>query len=185
MLLSKDLGQIMEQCNDLKGFHILSEILQKVASGIWTFLKSQLIIMFVTCLLCILALWMIGNPYAIAIGILIGLLDALPFIGTGLILIPWTLIELLNQNYINALVIGLLFIVCSLSRELLEPRLIGKKLGIYPIVIMLAIYVGIKLYGVSGIITGPVSLLIMYELICRFTKEKSKDESGFEETDGS
>lgn len=172
VLLSKDLEKIMDQCRHYKGFLLLCAIIQKVASAIWTFLKSQLIIMLITGILCILAFWIMGNPYAIVAGIIIGLLDALPFIGTGLVLIPWTLIELLNQRYTNALILCILFIACSLSRELLEPRLIGKKLGIYPIVIMLAIYVGIKLYGISGIVMGPVSLLIIYELSCHYMKEE-------------
>ncbi|MDO5573895.1 MAG: AI-2E family transporter [bacterium] len=178
VLLSKDLEKISEQCRHYEWFHVLCEIIQKVASAIWTFLKSQLIIMIITGILCITALWIMKNPYALIIGIIIGLLDALPFIGTGLILIPWTLVEAVNQNYTNALILGILFIVCSISRELLEPRLIGKKLGIYPIVIMLAIYVGIKLYGISGIITGPVSLLIIYELCCFFFRKETTETTG-------
>lgn len=182
VLLAKDLEKIMDQCRHYKGFLVICEIIQKVASAIWTFLKSQIIIMFVTGILCILAFWLIGNPHAIAIGIIIGLLDALPFIGTGLVLIPWTLIELLNQNYTNALVLGILFVVCSLSREVLEPKLIGKKLGIYPIVIMLAIYVGIKLYGIAGIVMGPVSLLIIYELSCRYVRDGNTEDENAEDS---
>ena len=177
VLLAKDLELIKENCRRYKGFSVLCEIVQKVASAIGTFVKSQLVIMLITSILCTVGLWMTGNPYALMIGLIIGLLDALPFIGTGLVLIPWTLIEIINQNYTNALILGILFIVCALSRELLEPKLIGKKLGVYPIVIMLSIYVGIKLYGLSGIIMGPISLLIIYELSCYYGKTGNKDES--------
>lgn len=176
VLLAKDLRLIKERCQKYKGFRIFCEIIRKVSSAIWTFVKSQLIIMLVTSILCVIAFLIMGNPYAFAIGIIIGLLDALPFIGTGLVLIPWAFIKVLCQNYSHALILGFLFIICSISRELLEPKLIGKKLGIYPIVIMFAIYVGIKLYGVAGIIMGPVSLLIIYELCCRFLKEENTED---------
>lgn len=58
----------------------------------------------------------------------------------------------------------LLYGVCALARELLEPKLIGDRMGIYPVLILLAIYMGIKLYGLSGVVLGPFSFLIIREI---------------------
>lgn len=175
ILLAKDYDGIKEKCCKYEGFQMICEILQKVMMIAGTFIKAQLIIMLVTAILCVITFWLLKNPYALLLGLIIGLLDALPFIGTGIVLIPWALIELLSGRYVNAVALLILFAVCALSREFLEPKLIGKKLGIYPIVIMIAIYVGIKLYGVAGIIMGPVSFLLMYELISRYMAESDTD----------
>ncbi len=171
ILLAKDYDSIKEKCSRYEGFQMICEILQKVMMISGTFIKAQLIIMLVTAILCGVTFWILKNPYALLVGLIIGVLDALPFIGTGLILIPWAIIELLSGRYINTIVLLILFAVCALSREFLEPKLIGQKLGVYPIVIMIAIYVGIKLYGIAGIIMGPVSFLLMYELIKRYISE--------------
>lgn len=69
----------------------------------------------------------------------------------------------------------LLYGGCALVREFLEPKLIGSKMGIYPVVILMAIYTGIKLYGLSGVILGPFSFLIMKEIYQKIVNFYEKD----------
>lgn len=135
----------------------------KSAGG--TYVKAQLIILLIISLICVVGLFLTGNPYAILAGMGIGLCDALPFIGTGTIFVPWMLIDILNGKYILAAVYGLLYVVCSFVRQLLEPRLIGERLGCPPIVILMSIYIGIHVYGAAGVLLGPVSVFLIYELV--------------------
>ena len=97
-------------------------------------------------------------------GLLAGVLDAFPFIGTGIVLVPLTIWLFLKGQLIQAVFCLVLYGVCALVRELLEPKLIGEKVGIYPIVLFASVFIGMQLFGVSGIIKGPLSIVIIYEI---------------------
>ena len=97
-------------------------------------------------------------------GLLAGVLDAFPFIGTGIVLVPLTIWLFLKGQLIQAVFCLVLYGVCALVRELLEPKLIGEKVGIYPIALFASVFIGMQLFGVSGIIKGPLSIVIIYEI---------------------
>ena len=134
----------------------------KEAGG--TYLKAQMLILLVISLICIAGLFLTGNSYALLAGMGIGFCDALPFIGTGTIFVPWMVIEIMNGKYVLAAVYGILYVICSFVRQFLEPRLIGGRLGYPPIVVLLSIYVGVHVYGASGVILGPISGFLICEL---------------------
>ncbi len=128
-----------------------------------TYLKSQLIILLIISGVCVVGLFLTGSPYALLAGIGIGLCDALPFIGTGTIFVPWLIIKLFQGEYLLALAYGLIYIICNLIREFLEPKLVGKELGIHPFFVIFSLYVGITVYGGIGVILGPISALLIFE----------------------
>ena len=107
---------------------------------------------------------MLGNSYALLAGILIGFLDALPFIGTGTVLLPWAVVELIRGKIWRAVAYVILFLICNSTRDFLEPRLLGEKLGVYPIVIAVVVYAGICIFGAFGVLLGPLMLLIIREI---------------------
>ncbi len=104
------------------------------------------------------------NPYFLILGIALGVLDALPIIGTGTFLYPAALIFLLRGNSWTAAGCVLLDVVTSILREFLEPKLLGGKLGISPIAVLASVYIGIFLYGGLGVFLGPLSFSTIYEL---------------------
>jgi len=129
------------------------------------YLKAQAVIMGIVMLICIAGVWIsgsAGNPILSGIGT--GLLDALPIFGTGTVFVPWILILVIQKKYISALILAVTYVISILARELLEPRLVGSRLGILPIVIFMSVYVGVKLYGFGGILLGPFSVLLVKEL---------------------
>ncbi len=136
---------------------------QHAAQAGGTYLKAQISILLLISLICVGGLFLTGNPYALIAGMGIGLCDALPFIGTGTIFVPWIIIDIINGKYILASVYGILYIICSFVRQLLEPRLIGQQLGYPPIVVLMSIYIGIHVYGGAGVLLGPVSAFLIYE----------------------
>lgn len=135
----------------------------KSAGG--TYLKAQFFILLIISLICVVGLFLTGNPYAVLAGMGIGLCDALPFIGTGTVFVPWMLIDILNGNYILAAVYGILYVICSFVRQMLEPRLIGERLGCPPIVVLMSIYIGVHVYGAAGVLLGPISVFLIYEIV--------------------
>ncbi|NLG05731.1 MAG: AI-2E family transporter [Clostridia bacterium] len=165
ILIEKDLSGMKEQVKNNGLFMKAKEILSDCIKMIKVFMKAQLIIMGCVSILCIIFLFMIGYSRPILMGVVIAFLDLLPFIGTSLVLLPWIFFAVLNRNYYCAFMLLVLLIAASSVREILEPRLIGKRMGVFPIIIMISIYVGIKLFGFMGIIYGPISLILIDRLI--------------------
>lgn len=163
LLLMKDYDAIGEKLQAMSGYRKVKRVTERLWRMGGAYLKAQAIIILIVILICVAGLWFMGNPYALLLGILIGLLDALPFIGTGTILLPWALIQVIRGKFFQAAVLATLFLVANTARELLEPKLLGKRLGVFPVVIAAAVYGGIYLYGVSGVVFGPLTLLVVSE----------------------
>lgn len=156
----KIVGAIKKTWVGRRAVDMLREV--KTASG--AYLKAQFIIMGTVTAVCIIGLYFLKIRYAGWIGLGIGFCDALPFIGTGTIFVPWSIIELLLGGYKKAAVFFVLYALCSLIRQMMEPRLVGKRLGVPPLAVLMSIYIGVQLYGGAGIVYGPLSALIVYEL---------------------
>lgn len=127
------------------------------------YIKTQSIIMATTALICTIVMLIIGNDYPVMIGVLIGLLDALPLLGTGVVLVPWTIIALISGNYFKAAVIFTGYCICYIIREFLEPKMMGGKMGIAPLIMLISMYVGVLLFGICGFILGPAAYIIVCE----------------------
>lgn len=133
------------------------------AGSAW--LKTQGIIMLLTASICSLGLFFMGNPYFILLGIGIGLLDALPFFGTGTVFIPWTLFSLINRHWGQAAGLLFIYVVCYFLREIMEAKIMGNKVGLTPLETMISMYVGLELFGLFGFILGPMGLLIIEDIV--------------------
>lgn len=129
------------------------------------YLKTQGMIGIVIGLLCSIGLFLIDNKYALLIGIGIAILDAFPVLGTGIILIPWTIISLFNKEIFDGAILMSVYLGCQIVRETLEPRLLGNHIGIKPIHTLISMYVGLKVYGVTGFILGPISLVFIFTIV--------------------
>lgn len=169
ILWLKDFETIKKMVKSSSFYDFFRKIYQDSRQLIGTYLKAQLIILLVICVLSVLGLLVLKNPYALLLGILIGLLDAMPFLGTGCVFIPCGIFHLIQADFYYSAVYLTLYLVTALSREFLEPRLIGSKFGIPSILILIAIYAGIQLFGISGVILGPMYFLLSYEIVNYFT----------------
>lgn len=128
------------------------------------FVRTQVLIMMITTLVCTWGLLLLHNAYALLIGAGVGILDALPIFGTGTVLIPWTLLSLIRGKYLEAAVIFSIYLICYSIREFLEPKLMGTHMGIHPVMMLLTMYVGVILFGVSGFIFGPAAYIMITEI---------------------
>ncbi len=163
VLLAKDYDDIMNRMLDRKEFHVLLEVICGIIRYIATFVKAQFLIICIIAVVASITLGIAGIKHGVFWGMIAGLLDALPFIGTGIILIPLALLQLFGGYYGRAIVCIVLYVVCIFLRELLEPKLIGKRMGITPLAVLLSLYAGIQLFGIGGIIKGPLGFVIIYE----------------------
>ena len=96
---------------------------------------------------------------------LISLVDALPILGTGTILLPWSLICLLQGEPIRAVGLLGIYICAAILRSILEPKLIGKQLGLDPLLTLLAMYTGYRLWGILGMLLAPLLAITGVQLL--------------------
>ena len=130
----------------------------------WTWLKAQAVITCTVTGICVLGLLMIRERYWLLVGVAIGICDALPFLGTGICFLPWALWRVLNGRYLSALWFVVLYVGTSFTRQALEPRLIGKKIGVPPLAFLISVYVGVKVYSKGGFLLGPISAFLIWQL---------------------
>lgn len=148
-------------------FRGVREVAEKVIVYIKSFLKAQLILLGIISTVCAVTLRLIGIKNGILYGIAAGLMDMLPFIGTGITLVPLGIFQIFSGCYGRGILILGLYGICALLREFLEPKLIGDKVGIWPVGILLGVFAGIQLFGIFGIVKGPIGLVIICET-CRY-----------------
>ncbi len=164
VLLSKDYHSIMEKLRGREEIRCMLQIGKKVFRHIGTFLRAQAVILLIISCICSVTLFLAGIEGGIAVGLFTGFMDMLPFIGTGMVLMPLAFWQILNGYYTKAVICVILYVVCAVTREILEPKLIGEKMGIFPVAVLFSVYAGVKLFGVFGIIKGPLTLITFYEI---------------------
>ena len=154
----------MAKCRGQHWFARVRELYDKTVRMVFSYIKAQLIIMSVIGGICSVVFWWAGSDMPFLWGYIVGFLDMLPFIGTGITLLPLAIFELVMGRSVLAVVFALLYVVCYFVREFMEPRLIGQRIGIHPLIILMSVFLGVKLYGLLGIVTGPLSYLLIREL---------------------
>ena len=163
VLMAKDYDDIMNRLLDREEYHVFLEIICGIIRYIATYVKAQLIIMNIVTVLAALTLGVCGIRNGILWGLLAGILDAFPFIGTGVVLVPLGIQQLFLGSYGKVVCCLLLYVVCMVIRQILEPKLIGQRVGVSPIAILLSLYAGVQLFGVWGILEGPLGFVIIYQ----------------------
>lgn len=179
LLIIKDYDRVMGRLIEEESLRGAIEVCVKVVVYVKTFVKAQLVILCIISGISALTLGLVGMKGGVVYGLITGFMDLLPFIGTGIMLIPLAFVMLLQGSYFKAIVCLCLYGVCALVREFLEPKLIGDKVGVWPVGILLAVFAGIKLFGVAGIIKGPLALVIICE-ICKYLWKAEKDDIIFQ-----
>lgn len=161
VLIAKDMTSVREQYEKNSLYLQIHKVTGKLSDAGTAFIRCQLIIMSITGVICVLGLYFIKNEYPVLLGIGIAFMDALPILGSGMVFIPWSIITLINGNIYRAAILFTMYLLCQVVREILEPKLIGNRIGIKPLYTLIAMYVGVELFGVAGFILGPIGLLII------------------------
>ena len=91
----------------------------------------------------------------------VGFIDALPILGAGTIMIPWAIIAAISGDINLAIGLFTLYVIVMLQRQILEPKIVGAKIGVHPIFTLIAMYTGFRLIGVLGMYIGPIILIIL------------------------
>lgn len=155
------------------------------------YFRAQIKIMWVMFVLLAFGLMIIGIHYSWIWAAGIAFLDMLPIFGTGAILWPWALIKLLSGNYATAAGLTLLYAVCQLTHQLVQPKLIGDSVGINPFATLFFMFIGYRIKGVLGMILAiPIGMILLhlyiagaFDTLIWCLKEISKDFNAFRKID--
>ena len=129
------------------------------------YIKAYGILLALTFALLLIGFWILRVEYAFLLAFLIALADLLPVIGVGTILIPWGIVMLLQKHFYLGFGLLILYLVISIIRQVAEPKVLGKSLGLHPLLTLFATYVGFSLFGLPGMILAPIVALITKRLL--------------------
>ncbi len=140
--------------------------LRNIIKSLGDYLKAEVILIIISFFIVLIGLYILkftGNniqyPLLAALGI--GVVDALPILGSGMVMIPWAIIVGINGNLSLGIYIMIVYIVATVVRQLIEPKIVSHNIGIHPIFTLIAMYTGFKLSGVLGLFIGPIIFIIL------------------------
>lgn len=160
----KKLRALFARVFGMKVLTRISNVWHDLKSALGGYVKAQLSIMCVSCVILLIGFSIAGVPFSLLLAFVVAFLDALPVFGSGLVLIPWSLVSLLQQDYATMAIMLVMYITIIITRQILEPRILGKQIGVPPLLTLMSMYIGLKTIGIFGMIVGPVLVLIVKNL---------------------
>jgi len=146
-------------------WHVSAQaISEDLGTAIVGYLRAQAILVTVTAFSTIGGLLIIGNRYAVTLGVLAGLLDIVPIVGTGILFVPWIVGLIIMGSVGEGLKLLVMWIITVTVRQFLEPKVLSNGIGIHPLSTLISMYVGLQLIGGIGLLVGP-ALVISYEAL--------------------
>ncbi len=146
--------------------------LKALKSSVFGWLLAQGKLIGITFLILTVGFFILQIRYAPLWALLISLVDALPILGTGMVLAPWSLVCFLQGDSIRAVGLLGIYAAAALIRQVLEPRFVGKQLGLDPLVTLFAMYAGYRLFGFGGMILSPLVAVTVTQLFTKAAAEK-------------
>lgn len=144
----------------------IAEHINGIAKSLGGYLKAQLTLVVISFIISLIGLYLysiigldVKYPLLIAIGI--AFVDALPILGSGTIMVPWAIISACKGDIHLGIAILVLWIIMTIVRQVIEPKIVSGKLGVHPIFTLIAMYTGFKFIGLTGLFIGPIALIIL------------------------
>ena len=164
---------------DFMEYHMPSKWVQKIAihikeisKNLGGYLKAEATLILVSFFISVIGLYILkfigmNIVYPFLIALAIAFVDALPILGSGTVMVPWAIVSALNGDLKLGIAIIVLWIIMSVVRQVLEPKIVSGNIGIHPIFTLIAMYTGFKVIGVMGMLLGPIILIILKSIFSR------------------
>jgi len=129
------------------------------------YLKAQLLLTVGVFFILLAGFLLTGQSYALLLALGLAILDFIPIVGSGTVMVPWAVIDLFAGRYERAIAVMVIWGAVALFRRVAEPKFVGNQTGLSPVASLVSIYVGMKLAGVPGMILGPIATLVVLNLL--------------------
>ena len=173
---SKDYDKISKSILELfpeKASKRLPKIKNNVITVTLKFAKAYAILLAITFFEVFVGLMIlrVNSPFILAM--LIAIIDLLPVLGVGVVLIPWGIFEIVCSNTYLGIGLLVLFVICYTVRQLAEPKILSSQMNVHPLITLFSMYAGLKLFGLSGIIFAPLVVFMIKAVYEEIKKEKT------------
>lgn len=142
----------------------LGKIWGELRRALFGYVRAQLIMISITAAFVMVGLLILGVDYAIVIGLLIGIVDLLPYLGTGAVMVPWIVYVFIQGNISLGIGLSLLYGIIFFTRSIIEPKVLAYSIGLDALSTLFAMVIGLHFFGALGIIIGPVTLVLLITL---------------------
>ncbi|MBE6055161.1 MAG: sporulation integral membrane protein YtvI [Clostridium sartagoforme] len=147
-----------------KASSIFFDVKDYIVGTLFKFIKAYSIIISITFIELSIGLSILRIDNAITIALLIACVDVLPVLGTGGIVIPWIFIELFKGNVSLAIGLTITYVVITIIRNIIEPKIVGQQVGLHPLIMLVCMFIGVKLFGFIGLFVLPIMVIILKNL---------------------
>lgn len=143
-----------------KGYYrMVMDSFKKAVGG---YFKAQFKIMIILVIIMFIGFEILDIRYSFLLAFVIAFLDFLPVFGTGAVFWPWLVVDIVVGEYKQAIFLGILYLVCQLIKQILQPKMVGDSVGINPLAALFYMFIGYKFAGVIGMIIGiPVGMIVV------------------------
>lgn len=152
------------KCLPPRGKELLFEVKNSVVTVLFQFGRAYALLMLLTFVELFIGLLLLRVPYAFLLALLIAVVDILPVLGTGTIVIPWGCICLIMGNFPLGIGLLILYAIITVVRQSLEPRIVGHQIGLHPLVTLISMFVGVSLFGFLGLFGLPIAVTVFVQL---------------------
>ena len=143
---------------------IFSELKDLTKNNVFKIVKGYLIVLLITFVELLVGLLLLGSERAVQLAMIISLLDLLPVIGTGTVLIPWGIYKIFIGDYFFGAGLLMLYLIISIVRNIIEPKIIGKQIGLHPLITLIAVFLGFRFFGLGGIFIFPFAVMVVWKM---------------------
>lgn len=143
------------------------DALNRMKTAVFGWAKAQMKLAGITWIIVCLGFLLLRISYGPLWAALVALVDAFPVLGSGTVLLPWSLICLLQKKTVKAIGLLGIYVIAMVTRSALEPKLVGKQLGLDPLVTLAVLYIGYRIWGLGGMIFAPIVTVAAVQLTPR------------------
>lgn len=168
LYIAKDYDSVKRLATGLvsdKICHLLLRVKEITLTKILKIIKGYILILLITFAELSIGFLLLKIENAVLLALLIAFLDVLPVLGTGTVLIPWGIINIILGNYWLGAGLVILYVIVLIIRSIIEPKIISRQVGLHPLITLLCIFIGLKLFGFIGLFLLPLIVILIYNLI--------------------
>lgn len=144
---------------------VLLAIKEDVFMTLWGYIKAQGILVIITFSQLFVGFLSIGIEHSILLASILSILDILPIVGPGSVMIPWAIYEFFVGNLTKSIMLLVLYGIILTVRQLIEPKILSRQIGLHPLITLMSLYIGFLMFGYLGLIMGPITVLVFKNIV--------------------
>ncbi|MBM7096467.1 sporulation integral membrane protein YtvI [Bacillus sp. H-16] len=154
-----------ERLVPLHGVTYVKKITDEWRKAISGYVLAQVILVGMTGVIVLIALLILGVKHAITTAVLIALVDVLPYLGTGIVFIPWILYSFFSGDWFMSIGLSVIYGIVVIQRQIAEPKVLSRHIGVHPLPLLITLFLSYQLLGFAGLLLGPMILIVLQSLV--------------------